>query len=102
MARRIKHIERHALDGELVALGEPHRDHIGLGLLAHHGDALRAVAQRAEAGDVIGMQMRVHRLDQFQIELADQLKIAVDLFQHRIDDQRLAAAPAREQIGVGA
>ena len=29
-------------------------------------------------------------------------QIAVDLLQHGIDDQRLAAAPAGEQVGVGA
>ena len=51
---------------------------------------------------MIGVQMRVDRLDQLEIELANQLQIAVDLLDHRIDDQRLAAAPAREQIGVGA
>ena len=32
----------------------------------------------------------------------DQLQIAVDLLQHRIDDQRLAAGAAGQQIGVGA
>ena len=98
MAGRVKHVERHALDGELLAFGKPHRDDVGLGLLAHHGDAMRAVAQRAEAGDVVGMQMRVDRLDQLEVELAHELEIAVDLLQHRIDDQRLAAAPAGEQV----
>ena len=71
-------------------------------LLAHHGDAAGMVAQRAEAGDVIGMQMRIDGLDQLQVQFADQLQVAVDLLQHRIDDQRLAAASAGEQIGVGA
>ena len=96
------HVERNPLDRELVALGEPHRDDVRLGLLAHHGDAMGAVAQRAEPGDVVGVQMRVDRLDQPEIELADELEVTVDLFQHRIDDQRLAAAPAGEQVGVGA
>ena len=59
------------------------------------------VAQRPEPGDMVGVQMRVDRLHQPQIELVHQLQVAVDLFQHRIDDQRLAAAPAGEQIGVG-
>ena len=45
---------------------------------------------------------RVDRLDQLEVELVDELEVAVDLLQHRIDDQRLAAAPAGEQIGVGA
>ena len=48
----------------LLAVGEPHRHDVGLGLLAHHGDAVGAVAQRAEAGDVVGVQMGVDRLDQ--------------------------------------
>ena len=102
VAGRVEHVERDALDRELVAVGEPHRHHVGLGLLAHHGDAVGAVAQRAEAGDVVGVQMRVDRLDQLEVELLHQLEIAVDLLQHRIDDQRLAAAPAGEQIGIGA
>ena len=101
VAGRVEHVERQALDRQLVALGQPHRDDIGLGLLAHHGDAVRAVAQRAEPGDMVGMQMRVDGLHQPQIEFVDELEIAVDLLQHRIDDQRLAAAPACEQVGVG-
>jgi len=60
------------------------------------------VAQRAEAGDVIGMQMGVDRLDELEIKLADELKIAIDLLDHRIDDHGLAALSAGEQIGVGA
>ena len=31
-----------------------------------------------------------------------QLEVAVDLLEHGIDDQRLAAAPAGQQIAVGA
>jgi hypothetical protein len=60
-----------------------------------------AIAQRAEAGDVVGMQVGIDRLNQLQVELVDQLDVAIDLFQHRIDDQRLAAMPAGEQVGVG-
>ena len=102
MARRVEHVEREPFDRELVAFGEPHRYHVDLAALAHHRHALRAVAQRAEPGDVVGVQMGVDRLDQPQVELLDQLDIAVDLLQHRIDDQSLAAAPAGEQVGVGA
>ena len=71
-------------------------------LLAHHGDAAGAVAQRAKPGDMVGVQMRVDRFDQLEVELAHELQIAVDPLQHRIDDQRLAAMPAGEQIGIGA
>jgi hypothetical protein len=49
-----------------------------------------------------GVQMRVDGLDQLEVELAHELQIAVDLLQHRIDDQRLAAMPAGDEIGVGA
>ena len=45
-----------------------------------------------KARDVVGMQMRVDRLDELEVEFVDELQIAVDLLQHRIDDQRLAAA----------
>jgi len=61
------------IEGPIWVLMGPHRHHVGLGLLAHHGDAMGLVAQRAKAGDVIGVQMRVHRLDQFEVKLAHKL-----------------------------
>ncbi len=91
-----------AFDLEGIAVGDAHRHHVGLGLLAHHGDAAGAVAQRAEPGDVVGVQMGVDRLDEAQVELAEELDVAVDLLQHGIDDERLGAAAARDQVAVGA
>src|SRR5262245_26475199 len=61
-----------------------------------------AVAQRAQAGEMVGMQMGIDRLDQSEVEFVDELDITVDLLQHRIDDQRLAPAPAGDEVGVGA
>src|SRR5581483_11218215 len=55
-----------------------------------------------EARDVVGMQMGVDRLDQLEVQLLQQLAIAVRLLQHGIEDQRLAAGTAREQVGIGA
>ena len=80
----------------------PHRYDVGLALFAHYGDAMGAVAQRAEPGDVVGVQMGVDGFDELEIEFAHELQIALDLFQHRIDDQRLAAAPAGDDVSVGA
>ena len=102
MAGRVEHVQRQPLDGELVAFRHAHGHHIDLGHLAHHRDAVRAVAQRAEPGDVVGVDVRVHRLDQLEVELLDQLQVAVDPLQHRIDDQRLATLPAGQEIAVGA
>src|SRR6202023_2506278 len=48
------------------------------------------------------MQVGVDRLDQLEVQLLQQLAVAVRLFQHGIEDQRLAAGAAREQVGVGA
>ena len=62
---------------------------------------MSAVAQRTETRDVIRMQMGVERLDEPHVELAHELQVTVDLVQHRIDDQRLAAASAGDQVGVG-
>src|SRR3954471_18412172 len=47
------------------------------------------------------MQMGVDGLDQLEIEFAQQLAVAVDLLQHGIEDQRLAAGAARQEIAVG-
>ena len=46
--------------------------------------------------------MGVDRLDEPQAEFLHQLEVAIDLLQDGIDDQRLAAAPAGENVAVGA
>jgi hypothetical protein len=101
VAGRVENVEPQAFDLDAVALGDPHGDDVGVGVLAHNGDAVGAVAERAEPGDMVGVKISVHSLDQFEVELADQLQVAVDPLQHRIDDQRLAAVPAGDEIGVG-
>ena len=83
-----------ALDFDLIAVADPHRDDVDARLRAHDRDAAGAVAQCAQAGNVVGMDMGVEGLDQLQIEFADELKITVDAVQHRVDDQRFAANPA--------
>ena len=60
------------------------------------------VAQRAEPGDVVGVQMGVDRLHQLETEFLHELQVAVDLVKHRVDDERLAASPAREDVAIGA
>src|SRR5262249_14971952 len=75
---------------------------VGVRFFAHHRDAMGSVAQRTQSGDVIGVQMRVDGLDQPEIELMNELQIAVNLFQHRIDDQRFSAMPTGDEISVGA
>ena len=55
---------------------------------------MRTIAQRAEAGEVIDVKMRIERLDQFEVELIHQLHVAVYFFEHRIDDQRFPTATA--------
>ena len=63
VARRIQHVETQSLDLDAVAFRHPHGDDIGAAMLAHHRDAMGAVAQRAEPGHVIGVQMGIHRFD---------------------------------------
>ena len=60
-----------------------------------------AVAQRAEPGDVIGMEMGVDGLDQPQIEIVQELDVAIDLLEYRVDNQRLGATAARDDVAVG-
>ena len=66
------------------------------------GHAVGAVTQRAKAGDVIGVKMRIDSLDEAQVEFVEQLDVTVDLLQHGVDDQRLGAPAARDQVAVGA
>jgi CO dehydrogenase/acetyl-CoA synthase gamma subunit (corrinoid Fe-S protein) len=59
------------------------------------------VTQCAEPGDMVRVQMGVDGLYELEIQFVNKMQIAVDLFQDRIDDQRLAARTAREKIGIG-
>ena len=98
--RRVKHIEAQSLDLDAVAFRHTHGDDVGMRLLAHHRDAMSAVAQRTQSGDMVGVQMRIDGLDQLKIKLTHELQIAVDFFEHWIDDQRFAAMPTGDEIGV--
>ena len=42
--------------------------------------------------------MRVHHLDQMHVKLTHRLQIAIDLLEDRVDDKRLAAAAAGNQV----
>jgi hypothetical protein len=44
VAGRVESVEGDALDLQPVAVGGPHGYHVDLALLAHHGDAMGAVA----------------------------------------------------------
>jgi hypothetical protein len=46
------------------------------------------------------MQVSVHGFDQFEVKLADELEIAINLLQNRIDDQGLPTPPTGEKVGV--
>jgi hypothetical protein len=100
--RRVDDIQRQPLDLQLVSIRYAHGNHVHLALLAHHRDAVRAIAQCAEAGDVIGVQMRIHRLHQIEIEFSQQMQVAIHFLQYRIDDERVPAAAAGQEVGVGA
>jgi hypothetical protein len=73
MAGCVEHIEAQTLDVDAVAFRHAHRDDIGMGLLAHHRDAMGAVAQRTQSRDMVGMQMRIDGLHELEIELTNEL-----------------------------
>ena len=102
MAGRVDHVEIDAVDIDAVAVRHAHRDDIDAALFAHHGDAVRMIAQRSERTDMIGVNVGVDRLDEAQVEFAQQAQIVVQLFNHGIDNQRLAASAAGQKIRVGA
>jgi hypothetical protein len=60
------------------------------------------VSQSAEAGNMIGVQMRIDCFDELKIQLLQELDISVNLFEHRIDDECLPTPPAGKEIAVGA
>lgn len=62
-------------------------------------DALLEVQRR---GDVIGMDVRVERVGQREPERLQDVKMAVDRIDDRVDQHRLPGLLTPEQVGVGA
>jgi hypothetical protein len=52
----------------LVSVRHTHGNDVDIALFAHHRNAMRAIAQRAETGDVVGVKVCIHRLDQIELE----------------------------------
>ena len=71
MAGGVGDIQTDALDAQPVAVCDAHRHDVDVGLFAHDGNAPRAVAQRAETGDMVGVQVGIDRLHQLQVQFAD-------------------------------
>ena len=66
-----------------------------------HGDAAaELLLEQPCAGDMVGVHVRLERELQAQAELLDQRRIAPRLLEHRVDEQRIARALIRQQIGI--
>ena len=102
VARRVQRAQADALDLDRIAVADAHRDHVDRRLPAHHGDALGPVAEFRHAADVVGMDVGIHDLGEGEPELVEQRKVALNLLLNGVDDERLAARAAAQQVGVGA
>ena len=50
---------------------------------------------------MICMDVRFERVEQLEAQFVDQCRVAPDLFEHRVDDYRGAAAAIGKDVGVG-
>ena len=102
MPRRMERAQTDALDFDRVAVANAHRDDVDGGLRPHHGDALRAVAERPHAAHVVGVDVGIEDLGERELELVEKGQVALDLLQHRIDDEGFAARARGDEVGVAA
>ena len=104
MPRRVERTQTDALeiDRVAVAVADPHRDHVDRRLAAHDGDALRPVAKRPHCAHMVGMDMGIQDLGQREVELGKESQAALDLLQHRADDEGFTARAAGNEVGVAA
>src|SRR5690606_9053699 len=58
--------------------------------------------ERAEAGDVIGVHVRVDGLVEPEAQAAEQADISIHLLEDRVDDDRPPPGPLRQKVGEGA
>ena len=50
---------------------------------------------------MVSVSVGIYRINQFQIELVDQLDIHVGGIQHRVNDNSFSALTTGEQVGIG-
>ena len=81
MTGRIEGLETYAFDIDVLSIADPDGDHVGFGLLAHHRDAPRTLAQRGKASDMVGVQMCIDRFYQPQVQLLQELNVTINLFE---------------------
>ena len=58
--------------------------------------ATRLLLHQPGAGDVIGMTVGIHRVEQFQVQFAKQGQVTIHLLEHRVDDHGLPGVLIRE------
>ena len=103
VAGRVDHVERQALDAQPVAVGRSASKRRRRWLCSPI-TVMQRVRSRSAPRPVMWSACRCvsTALTSCRSSSSHQLQVAIDLLQHRVDDQRLAAAAAGEQIGVGA
>src|SRR3546814_3895136 len=74
------------------AVADPFGHAVRFRKFAHHRDTGRGVAQIAQRGDVVGVNVGVHGIDQAQAKLIDDRPVEGELFLDRIDDHGLPVA----------
>jgi len=62
--------------------------------------ATRLLLHQPGAGDVIGMTVGIHRVEQFQVQFAKQGQVTIHLLEHRVDDHGLPGVLIREYVGI--
>ena len=85
---------------ELVAVLDEDVGAANAGALGDDRGGADALAQRAEGGDVIGVQVGIEGIAHVELELLDQGEVALDLGEHRIDDDGVTRRVVGEQVRV--
>ena len=85
MPRRVENIKMEIIDAKFLSFTESDRNTINAGLVTHRCRTISAIPEASERSDMIGMNMRINRKDQFDIELIEQLDILIRILDHRID-----------------
>jgi len=100
VARGGAYFERVLTESDDVTMGEFNIDIGGADLLGNGNLATRLLLHQPGAGDVIGMTVSIHRVEQFQVQFAKQGQVTIHLLEHRVDDHGLPGVLIREYVGI--
>ena len=101
VARGVERLQRECAEADRLAFADLQISTRRRALFGDRGERSACLPQPGGTGHVVGVDVGLDGVFEDQAELIEQRQVALDSFEHRIDQYRLARLIAPDQISVG-